>query len=132
MTSARRRISKGEASFNFVYLAYKARARYAGLGFNLSEEEFRGLTGGSCRYCGAVPSNTTNRKQTNGQYVYSGIDRVDNAKGYIIDNCVSCCKLCNRAKGTMTTREFYLWIGRVYSHAEKRIADAQLHERMEI
>jgi hypothetical protein len=28
-----------------------------------------------------------------------GIDRIDNTKGYIIDNCRACCTMCNMIKG---------------------------------
>jgi hypothetical protein len=34
-------------------------------------------------------------KELVGEWVYNGIDRVDNNKQYIKENLVSCCKKCN-------------------------------------
>ena len=51
--------------------------------FELTKEQFHSLVSTSCHYCGTC--------QENG----NGIDRVDNTKGYTIDNVVSCCSLCN-------------------------------------
>ena len=51
---------------------------------------------------------------TKEDYEYSpSIDRIDNSKGYIKGNVVSCCKKCNTAKNTMTTEEFKQWIKKV-------------------
>lgn len=54
--------------------------------------------------------------QCNGDYVYNGIDRVDNTKGYTIDNVVPCCGICNMAKGKLNQQEFQNWIKRVYKY----------------
>ena len=35
-----------------------------------------------------------------------GLDRVDNEKGYSIDNVVTCCEQCNVAKSTQTYEDF--------------------------
>jgi len=67
------------------------------------------LTTSPCFYCGTPPSQ---RKRSPGQvgehatYVYNGVDRVDNEVGYVAENCVPCCWRCNKAKGSMTQREF--------------------------
>lgn len=34
------------------------------------------------------------------------IDIIDNNKGYIVDNIIPCCIVCNRAKGNMSLEEF--------------------------
>jgi hypothetical protein len=41
--------------------------------------------------------------------VANGIDRVDNTKGYSVDNCVPCCRRCNVAKADMTPDQFLGW-----------------------
>jgi hypothetical protein len=51
-----------------------------------------------------------------GVYIYNGIDRVDNTRGYSIDNCVACCKQCNWAKRELPQQEFIDWIHRVSRH----------------
>jgi 5-methylcytosine-specific restriction endonuclease McrA len=43
-----------------------------------------------------------------------GIDRVDNTKGYTIENSRPCCFRCNQAKSSMTEQEFFDWIKAVY------------------
>jgi len=43
-------------------------------------------------------------------YTYTGIDRVDNKKGYVVDNVVSCCTICNRVKNNMSYIDFKKWI----------------------
>ncbi|AGE55401.1 hypothetical protein PBCVMA1E_632L [Paramecium bursaria Chlorella virus MA1E] len=64
--------------------------------FQLTKEQYDTLRQGNCTYCGRMCTET----HTN------GIDRVDNTRGYILDNCVSCCGSCNIAKGTMNVEEF--------------------------
>lgn len=44
--------------------------------------------------------------------VYNGIDRVDSSKGYPLDNCVTCCYICNRAKSDMSIEEWIKYVGR--------------------
>ena len=36
----------------------------------------------------------------------NGIDRMDQKHGYVIENCVSCCKLCNFMKGALDNITF--------------------------
>lgn len=36
---------------------------------------------------------------------YNGVDRKDNAKGYVTGNCLPCCWPCNYAKGSRYTYE---------------------------
>jgi hypothetical protein len=73
---------------------YKKGAASRGLQFSLDTYEIQELISLPCHYCG-ISSHTTN-----------GIDRVDNSKGYIRENCVSCCTVCNRMKHTMTKDSF--------------------------
>lgn len=107
----RKRIEKGKASFNRVLGTYKNGAKNRGIFFGLDEQQFRKLTSDFCYYCGSkprqIPEDNANR---NGIYVYNGIDRINNDLGYVIDNCVSCCKVCNRAKLNMGQQEFLSWI----------------------
>jgi len=53
----------------------------------LTKEQYFELIQKSCSYC-----NYYNEEEIN------GIDRIDNAKGYILENCIPCCKDCNRMK----------------------------------
>ena len=46
----------------------------------------------------------------NGDFIYNGIDRLDNNEGYLPSNVVTCCKICNRAKHSLTVVEFLEWV----------------------
>jgi hypothetical protein len=48
--------------------------------------------------------------------VFNGIDRVDNTKGYTLENCVPCCTRCNLAKHTMSLTAFKEWVAEVFTH----------------
>jgi hypothetical protein len=104
---------KGRASFNILFSKYKRGASRRSRSFELNKEEFKKLTSGNCHYCGIPPSQIEKGKRTNGAYVYNGVDRVDNTKDYVYNNCVTCCKTCNYAKKDLTQEDFYKWIKRL-------------------
>jgi hypothetical protein len=54
---------------------------------SLTKENYLELIQKSCVYC-----NYYNEEEIN------GVDRLDNEKGYNLENCISCCKHCNRMK----------------------------------
>lgn len=109
-------VAYGNAAFNLIYGGYVKGARRRKILFELSKDEFRNLTSQPCTYCGRRPSKTSSRDELNGDYVYNGIDRVNNSLGYISKNCVTCCWNCNRAKQILSETEFRNWIIDVYSH----------------
>ena len=114
----RESISKpnGVAAFNELLKNYRSRARRAGREFSLTEKEFRELTQRDCYYCGAAPNTICVRVKSTGSYVYNGLDRIDAAKGYTLDNVVPCCSMCNRAKDDHTREEFLSWARRLAEH----------------
>jgi 5-methylcytosine-specific restriction endonuclease McrA len=71
-----------------------------------------------CHYCGIPPSHFVTRHKH--KTAVNGIDRVDNEKGYLLENCVPCCKTCNAAKGTLTADQFYDWIARLTQYDKSR------------
>ena len=83
-----------------LFSNYKAKAARRGLSWKLEFGEFRELSKQTCAYCGTAPL------QSYGSYRYNGVDRLDSRRGYIPLNCVSCCKVCNCAKKTLTFAEF--------------------------
>jgi hypothetical protein len=107
---------KGIASFNRVYKHYLQGAVNRGLEFSLDKEYFRHITSEDCYYCGNHPSTVQKTERCNGEYIYNGIDRIDNSKGYTIDNCVPCCNQCNMAKRSYPVDKFKEWIVQVYNH----------------
>lgn len=82
---------------------------------NLTENQVKEMNKKDCFYCGNHPNYFTRYKK-NGSYKYNGIDRVDNTKGYIIDNVVPCCWECNTMKMSLSIDEFVDRITRVYKN----------------
>lgn len=108
-----KRLKKGEASFNRVFADYKNRAVMKTHEFKLSKQLFRELIVKPCVYCGDSLSNTSKTKHCNGAFKYTGLDRVDNNRGYIKDNVEPCCTDCNFAKAGKSKEEFLVWIERL-------------------
>lgn len=80
---------------------YRKRAERKGLPFSLEESRFAELVKASCVYCGAEAKPI------------NGIDRLDNAMGYVEGNVVTACVVCNRAKQCQSRQQFEVWILRV-------------------
>lgn len=109
------RKSFSESNFNYIFYTYKRNARLKKREFSLTKEEFKILTSSKCYYCNQQPQTITkNQNTSNGYYKYNGIDRVDNSKGYSIDNCVSCCKRCNFSKHNLSKTEFLNIVKMIY------------------
>lgn len=104
------RMNPGIANMRRLISGYKKDAKRRELKWNLTEEQFAELTQKNCYYCGAKPNNVGKSKTCNGDYIYNGLDRIDNTKGYTINNVVPCCKICNRAKSDLALQEFQNWI----------------------
>jgi hypothetical protein len=74
------------------YMDCRRGALIRNLEFSLSLEDFAVYKRMPCFYCGD-PGKV-------------GIDRIDNSKGYVWGNMVSCCFECNRMKGQLTLDQF--------------------------
>ena len=98
------KLAYGQSAFNNLLYTYKNGAKKRNIKFELSEEEFKSLITQNCKYCGSEPKQYHRGK--NGNLLYNGIDRVDNADGYNINNVVPCCKICNCMKRNMTLLDF--------------------------
>lgn len=114
------RLDKGQSDKNSVVANYRQRAKRKGLEFLLSEDQIDRLFASDCHYCGALPNNSISKASSYGEFVYNGIDRIDNELGYVATNVVSCCGTCNRAKADLTYEEFRTWVRQVSTHMEVR------------
>ena len=63
----------------------------------MTDDEIMDMTDMPCIYCGTKTIDAVKR---------NGIDRLDSSKGYIIENCVSCCQTCNFMKGQVDPLTF--------------------------
>lgn len=104
-----KRIEPGLSAKRMVYSNYKLNAKKKNISFELTFEKFISLTQKNCHYCDSELLNLSIVKGRNGSFIYNGIDRKDNTKGYTIENCVPCCKICNVAKGSMSYDDFIKW-----------------------
>jgi len=95
---------------------YKNSAKNRNIYWELTEEQFKKLLFDNCFYCQSPP--LTLAKTKNHKMFVNGIDRKNNDIGYVIDNCVSCCKFCNRAKSDSSLEEFLNWINRFRGNFE--------------
>lgn len=108
------RLEPGEAGFNRIYKKYQSRAKERGLEFALSKETAKEIFTKNCFYCGIPPLQKSDwHKYKHGVFIYNGIDRKDNTKGYIIENCVPCCGYCNSVKREFSLKKFITWIRNV-------------------
>ena len=87
---------KYDRSIKGLYRYYKKAAKYCNRIFELTRNEFAGIVSQPCYYCGELQAN------------FNGIDRIDNNKGYISNNCVPCCSICNMMKRNTTESQFIL------------------------
>lgn len=116
-------IKAGELGCRRLYDRYKVNAETRNLQFNVSYKLFRQLTSSNCEYCGLAPlqiayanyAASKKKYQNRGNYLYNGMDRIDNTKGYVRNNLVACCKNCNYAKRDMNEQDFLSWITAVYN-----------------
>ena len=81
------------------YSNYKRSASDKNLMFSLLAEEFDEIVKNPCYYCGTI--------QERG---FNGVDRQNSEVGYVNDNCVSCCQMCNYMKASLSVDAF---LGRV-------------------
>ena len=108
----------GIAAKNRIKKSYLQNAKTRNIAWNLSDTRFEQIISETCVYCGAIPTNRTT--DTKHYLSYSGIDRVDNTKGYVDDNVVACCSICNHAKSDMTVAAFEVWANRVVQRFRAR------------
>ena len=113
------RLDYGLSCMRRTIKQYKNSAKRRGISWNLTEDQFKEITQKVCSYCGAKPNNRTKDKESFGDYIYNGIDRIDNNKGYSVNNIVPCCKSCNSTKGVASQKDFKARIKRIYNYLFK-------------
>ena len=106
---------------NKTQTSYKRNARIRGYEWSLSNEDYIDLINKNCFYCGSMPYHEVKHyyKDKEAGLPFNGIDRVDNKLGYTKDNCVTCCRTCNSAKGELSFEEFKEWANKLHSNINK-------------
>lgn len=86
---------------NGRYSYNKAMAKHVGRTWTLTKTEYNNLIKNPCTYCTLPIGNRG-----------YGLDRIDNSKGYEINNVLPCCKDCNVARNdNFSSEEMKLFIG---------------------
>ena len=113
ISGGRRKLPNHGSNINTIFKNYQQSAMLTKREWALTKEQFIKLITAACHYCGSPPANT--QKRFDKDFRYSGIDRTNNNLGYIINNCVSCCRTCNIAKHTLSMNEFAVWLQNITS-----------------
>lgn len=121
----------GHRGYRKAYVQYRANARNRKLPFEISLEEFKEIVKLDCDYCGTQPKLKNPYLKDDGSPAYTGnrmvaqntidrawikingVDRVDSTKGYVADNMVPCCSVCNKLKMELEREEFLKHIYRI-------------------
>ena len=93
----------------YIWFNYRGSAKRRKLAFTLTLEHLALIISQSCVYCGKPPSQAMSASQMRPSYEafrYSGIDRIDSARGYVEGNVVPCCKSCNEMKSDKSHEDF--------------------------
>ena len=94
----------GTANFNTLYGKYKSKAIKRGYSFTLSKEFCFKMFQENCYFCGKLPLQSYKQKGCTGEFLYNGLDRVDNSLGYLESNIVTCCWKCNAIKHSVSVK----------------------------
>jgi hypothetical protein len=86
----------------------------------LPDEAFYVLIKRNCYYCRASSSNYVRRKGYP-NFVYSGVDRLNNKLGYTSKNIVPCCRICNAMKEKLSEQDFLEHIYKIVNFQETRV-----------
>ena len=99
-----------------VFRSYQRSSFERDIHFELSIDNFSSLIYADCFYCGEAPCKIMYYRGGKEHVLVNGVDRVDNSKGYSIENVVPCCARCNYMKHTISMSEFEARISKIYKH----------------
>ena len=111
-------IPEGQAGLNKLIDGYKRSAAERNLEYTLTHDHVATLTKQPCFYCGVEPRQVRQERSVRSRYVYNGIDRFDNSRGYVATNVVAGCWQCNRTKQGHSGVDFLAWVARVHAPEE--------------
>jgi len=116
--SKRNKENRNKLARKRVFVNYTKWAKDRNIEFSISKEIFENIIKMKCFYCGVLPDDE-----------FNGIDRVDNNIGYIHNNCVSCCKMCNYLKADLRKNIFLCKVEHILKYNSK-IENGNLHPEL--
>lgn len=118
-----------ETSVRNLFKNYRRGAEKRDYEFILTEDQFRKIVVQNCFYCGAPPTERRRKKKTYDGFAFNGVDRINNAKGYSLDNCVAACKTCNAMKATYTPAFFLKHIKAIYQNKFQKKSKSKIPDK---
>lgn len=103
----RERTNKHRLTLNGQFHQYKKSAKKRGIEFELTQKECEPFFNSNCYFC-------------NDLYDGLGMDRLDNAIGYKLNNIVPCCYRCNIMKHTSTEDDFIKQIEKILNNLKNK------------
>lgn len=110
--SGKRNLGRGssEGAIYRNFIIYQTAAKARNYKWLLSIEQFSYIIHQNCHYCGCEPSKQISKHNN---HKMNGIDRKNSKIGYVIDNCLPCCKTCNYAKNNTTYDDYMAYLDRL-------------------
>ena len=114
----------GSSVFKKTYNTLKRVCKSSNKKLELNFEEWYNLVNQNCYYCGLTPYDKhysySKKRYSKGidqdnVEIFNGVDRIDSSKGYIKNNVVPCCTMCNRMKSDFNQNEFIKQIKLIYN-----------------
>lgn len=107
-----------DAKCSTLFSNYRTRSKTKKLEFSLTFDYFKELVTNNCHYCNLAPNKCRKDRAKSrmgiSRIYFNGIDRLDSSQGYTIENTVSCCEDCNKAKRNLSYTQFLNLIKRIY------------------
>ena len=109
---SKRKISDLERVENSLIREYKHSAKQRNITYSLSDNLLLQLVKEPCNYCNSEPFKP-HREDNN--FLYNGLDRINNNIGYLESNVVPCCYICNKMKGVLSKEEFMEHLDKIWT-----------------
>jgi hypothetical protein len=103
-----------EQTLSIKYMRFLKDVRQRELDCELTQEQYVELLKQSCYYCGV--ESVCSQEGVEEDLYKNGIDRKDSKQGYLYDNCVGCCKICNYIKHSLHINIFLKRIEHILTH----------------
>lgn len=112
-------LAYGESGLNRKFRSMKYRAKKRNNIVEITRDEFYMLSQLNCHYCDSIPNQVCT--EGFGKFIYNGLDRINSAKNYTLDNIVPCCGRCNEMKMHYSQEEFYNHIIKIIKHRNLKV-----------
>lgn len=110
--ASKRKISDSDRVKNSLIREYKGSAKCRSLTYSMSDNFLFSLVKKPCYYCNSEPFKPHREDQN---FLYNGLDRIDNNIGYLESNVVPCCFICNKMKGVLNEGEFMEHLNKIFT-----------------